>query len=99
GGESKRPQAQDQIKFPGYMQQIAARFPHTARLMNAPAAISEVIYVNGTPIREDAARLKQLGGGFRETFMTAPSPGVVATTMINQYYASHEAYLTVLATA
>jgi 5-methyltetrahydropteroyltriglutamate--homocysteine methyltransferase len=99
GGESKRPQSRDQIKFPGYMQQIAVRFPHTARLTNAPAAISEVTYVNGAPIREDAARLRKLGSGFRETFMTAPSPGVVATTMINQYYASHEAYLTALATA
>jgi 5-methyltetrahydropteroyltriglutamate--homocysteine methyltransferase len=81
------------------MRQIAARFPHTARLMNAPAAMSEVTYVNDAPIREDAARLVKLGTGFRETFMTAPSPGVVATTMINQYYASHEAYLTALATA
>jgi 5-methyltetrahydropteroyltriglutamate--homocysteine methyltransferase len=99
GGESRRPHARDQIEFPGYMRQIAARFPHTARLMNAPAAISEVIYVNDAPIREDAARLGKLGTGFRETFMTAPSPGVVATTMINQYYASHEAYLTALATA
>ena len=99
GGESKRPQARDQIQFPGYVRQIAARFPHTARLMNAPAAVSEVTYVNGAPIQEDAARLRKLGSGFRETFMTAPSPGVVATTMINQYYASHEAYLTALATA
>jgi 5-methyltetrahydropteroyltriglutamate--homocysteine methyltransferase len=99
GGESERPQSRDQIQFPGYMRQIAARFPHTARLTNAPAAISEVTYVNGAPIREDASRLKRLGSGFRETFMTAPSPGVVATTMINQYYASHEAYLTALAAA
>jgi 5-methyltetrahydropteroyltriglutamate--homocysteine methyltransferase len=99
GGESKRPEARDQSQFPGYMRQLAARFPHTARLMNAPAAISEVTYVDGAPIREDAARLKNLGSGFHETFMTAPSPGVVATTMINQYYTSHEAYLTALATA
>jgi 5-methyltetrahydropteroyltriglutamate--homocysteine methyltransferase len=99
GGESKRPQSRDQIEFPGYMRQIATRFPHTARLMNASAAISEVAYVNGAPIRDDAARLKKLGYGFRETFMTAPSPGVVATTMSNQYYASHEAYLTALAAA
>jgi len=99
GGESKRPQSRDQIEFPGYMRQIATRFPHTARLMNAPAAISEVAYANGAPIRDDAARLKKLGYGFRETFMTAPSPGVVATTMSNQYYASHEAYLTALAAA
>jgi 5-methyltetrahydropteroyltriglutamate--homocysteine methyltransferase len=99
GGESNRPQSRDQIEFPDYMRQIAARFPHTARLMNAPAAISEVAYVDGAPIREDAARLKRLGFGFRETFMTAPSPGVVATTMINQYYASYAEYLAALSTA
>lgn len=99
GGESKRPPARDQIQFPGYMKQMAARFPHSARVVNAPAALSEVKYVNGQPIREDAERLKKLGGGFKETFMTAPSPGIVATTMINQHYQSHEAYLMALATA
>lgn len=76
-----------------------ARFPHSARVANAPAALQEVLYVNGAPIQEDAARLRRMGTGFRETFMTAPSPGIVATTMINQHYDSHEAYLMALATA
>jgi 5-methyltetrahydropteroyltriglutamate--homocysteine methyltransferase len=99
GGESKRPPARDQIEFPSYYRQMAARFPHSARVMNAPAALSAVEYVNGVPIREDAERLRKLGTGFRETFMTAPSPGIVATTMINQHYDSHEAYLMALAKA
>ncbi len=99
GGESKRPPARDQIEFPSYVRQAAARFPHMARAMNAPAARSDVRYVNGAPIMEDAARLKRLGGGFSECFMTAPSPGIVATTMLNQHYDSHEAYLTALAKA
>jgi 5-methyltetrahydropteroyltriglutamate--homocysteine methyltransferase len=99
GGESRRPPARDQLDFPSYVRQTAARFPHTARLINAPAALSEVRYVNATPIKHDAARLKRLGGDFRECFMTAPSPGIVATTMINQYYDSHEAYLMALAAA
>lgn len=99
GGESRRPPARDQIEFPSYARQMAARFPHSARVMNAPAALSEVRYVDGAPIRTDAARLKALGGAFRETFMTAPSPGIVATTMLNQHYASHEAYLMALAEA
>jgi 5-methyltetrahydropteroyltriglutamate--homocysteine methyltransferase len=97
GGESKRPPARDQAEFPSWVKQTAARFPHSARLSNAPAALSEVRYVNDAPIREDAERLKKLGGGFRETFMTAPSPGIVATTLINQHYDSHEAYLMALA--
>ena len=99
GGESKRPPATDQLEFPSYVRQNAARFPHTARLTNAPAALSEIRYVNSTPIKDDAARLKALGGDFKECFMTAPSPGIVATTMINQHYDTHQAYLMALAEA
>jgi 5-methyltetrahydropteroyltriglutamate--homocysteine methyltransferase len=99
GGESRRPPARDQLDFPSYVRQTAARFPHTARAINAPAALAEIRYVNSTPIKDDAARLKRLGGDFRELFMTAPSPGIVATTMLNQYYDSHAAYLTALASA
>ena len=32
-----------------------------------------------------------------ECFMTAPSPGIISTTMLNAYYDSHEAYLAALA--
>lgn len=99
GGESKRPPARDQIEFPSYARQSALRFPHSARVTNAPAALSAVEYVDGAPIRQDAERLRNLGSGFRETFMTAPSPGIVATTMLNQHYDSHEAYLMALAAA
>jgi 5-methyltetrahydropteroyltriglutamate--homocysteine methyltransferase len=99
GGESKRPPARDQLEFPSYVRQMAMRFPHSARVTNAPAALSDVRYVNSVPIEEDAARLKRMGGGFSECFMTAPSPGIVATTMLNQHYDSHEAYLTALAKA
>ena len=99
GGESKRPPARDQLEFPSYVRQSAARFPHSARAMNAPAALSDVQYVNGAPTKEDATRLKRMGGGFRECFMTAPSPGIVATTMLNQHYDSHQAYVMALAKA
>ena len=99
GGASKRPQARDQHEFPSYVRQVAQRFPHMARAMNAPAAVSDVRYVNSAPIKEDAARLKRMGGRFRECFMTAPSPGIVATTMLNQHYDSHETYLSALAKA
>ena len=99
GGESKRPPSRDQVQFPTYFKQMTARFPHSARVTNAPAAVGEVRYTDAAPIKTDAVRLKSLGGKFRETFMTAPSPGIVATTMINQHYASHEAYLMALAEA
>ncbi len=99
GGESKRPPSRDQRDFPSYVRQTAMRFPHSARVTNAPAALSDVRYINSAPIQEDTARLKRLGGRFSQCFMTAPSPGIVATTMLNQHYDSHEAYLMALARA
>src|ERR1700733_11286827 len=59
GGASKRPPARDQVEFPSYARQSAARFPPPARAMNAPAAISDVRYVNSAPIKQDADRLKR----------------------------------------
>ena len=67
--------------------------------MNAPAPVAEVRYIDRKPIDADEERLKRLGGRFKECFMTAPSPGIVATTMLNQHYASHEAYVMALAEA
>jgi 5-methyltetrahydropteroyltriglutamate--homocysteine methyltransferase len=99
GGESKRPPARDYIEFLSYSRQAETRFPHSARVANAPAAISAVQYIDDKPILEDAARLRELGGGGAETFMTAPSPGIIATTMLNRHYESHDAYLMALASA
>ena len=63
----------------------------TPRVANAPAALPDVQYVDSAPINEDVARLKRMGSRFSECFMTAPSPGIVATTIPNQHYDSHEA--------
>src|SRR5271167_3044013 len=52
GGESRRPPARDQLEFPSYARQMAARFPHSARVSNAPAALSEVRHINAAPIND-----------------------------------------------
>jgi 5-methyltetrahydropteroyltriglutamate--homocysteine methyltransferase len=76
------------------------RFPRRGRNRNAPAAIGEVRYLDDGAIEREVARLKTLAAGrFTETFMTAPSPGIIATTLINQHYDSDGAYLTALARA
>ena len=45
--------------------------------------------------------LGPVGGrrGFVEPFLTAPSPGIVASAILNEYYDSEEAYLDALAAA
>ena len=59
GGESKRPPARDQVEFPSYARQTAARFPHSARVANAPAALSAIEYVDGAPIRAGCPTVAQ----------------------------------------
>jgi len=43
--------------------------------------------------------LKETGAGFAEPFLTAPSPGIIATAMLNEYYDSMQNYLAALGEA
>jgi 5-methyltetrahydropteroyltriglutamate--homocysteine methyltransferase len=42
-------------------------------------------------------RVAQQTGKFAELFMTAASPGIISSTMLNAYYDSHQAYLAAIA--
>jgi 5-methyltetrahydropteroyltriglutamate--homocysteine methyltransferase len=98
GGESKRRVGKDFTEHPDLVASFGRRFVHRAKISNAPQAIAEVKYTDLGPIKEEIARFKQhAGDAFAERFMTAPSPGIVATTLMNAYYDSHEAYVTALA--
>jgi 5-methyltetrahydropteroyltriglutamate--homocysteine methyltransferase len=96
-GESQRRSPPDYIEFPAFAAQMRRRFPRRSKVRNAPQAIGEVRYRDLAPVRRDIARLGAHAGGFAECFMTAASPGIIATTMLNAWYPSHEAYLMALA--
>jgi 5-methyltetrahydropteroyltriglutamate--homocysteine methyltransferase len=101
GGESKRKVGKDFQEVPELIEMFLRRFPKRSKISNAPQAIGEVRYLDTEDIREEINRFKactaKAGAPFVETFMTAPSPGIVATTMMNAYYKSHEDYLMALA--
>ena len=101
GGESKRKVGKDFQEVPELIEMFLRRFPRRAKISNAPQAIAEVRYLDTKDIGEEIARFKACtaaaGAPFAETFATAPSPGIVATTMMNAYYKSHEDYLMALA--
>ena len=99
-GESKRRRGRDYEEFPELVEVLAHRFPKRSRMQNAPEARSELRYLGTGPIQEEIHRLKravQSKNAFHECFMTAPSPGIVSTTMFNGYYDSQESYLMALA--
>ena len=101
GGTSRRELAQDLIDFPDYAEMLARRRRDAARIGDAPQAIAEIDYADLSPaarecdafLRETDARPRQ----FVERFMTAASPGVIATILLSAHYASHEQYVMALA--
>jgi 5-methyltetrahydropteroyltriglutamate--homocysteine methyltransferase len=101
GGESIRPTPLDHDEFPLFAALRQARAGRRNRIGNPPNAIGPVQY-----IRPEAARgecdmfrgaLAQASRKPVETFMTAASPGIIATTMVNEYYDSYETYVFALA--
>jgi 5-methyltetrahydropteroyltriglutamate--homocysteine methyltransferase len=101
GGESSRLPSRDLIDFPDYAALLAERRRSAARITNAPEAIGEVRYEDlGEAERECAMFLAATAAAprpFAERFMTAVSPGTIATILLNRHYDSHERYVMALA--
>ncbi|ARP99310.1 cobalamin-independent methionine synthase II family protein [Pseudorhodoplanes sinuspersici] len=97
-GISKRRRGKEFEEFPDLVKYLTHRFPHTSKQQNAPEAQSEVKYLDIKPIESELARVKNIAGKtFPEMFMTAASPGIIASTMLNAYYKSNDDYLDALA--
>ncbi len=98
GGISKRRRGKEFEEFPELVASLLRRFPHTSKQQNAPEAQGEMKYLDTKPINDELARFKKIAGTkFSETFMTAPSPGIISSTMLNAHYDTHDAYLAALA--
>jgi 5-methyltetrahydropteroyltriglutamate--homocysteine methyltransferase len=71
--------------------------------MGPPKAIGEIRYLGPGAIEAECADFKaaldKTGTHFAEPFLTAPSPGIIAGAMKNEYYDSEESYLAALAAA
>src|SRR5690606_36431088 len=90
GGESRRKIGKDFAEFPELTQSFLRRFPTRSKISNGPQAIAEISYPSTADIEIELERVKKQialhGKGFSEVFMTAPSPGIVSTTLLNAYY-------------
>ena len=101
GGMSTRPSPKDYDDFPLFRERLAQRAGRRNRISTPPQAIGELRYTN---LSAAQAECDLFTGALRaqprkpaETFMTAASPGIIATTMQNKYYDSYENYVFALA--
>jgi 5-methyltetrahydropteroyltriglutamate--homocysteine methyltransferase len=101
GGESRRPMPSDYANFPAFAAQVARRPPRRSKVRNAPQAVADVVYDDLGPAEEECRLFKAALDGLdrkpADAFMTAASPGIIATTLLNAHYDSHEAYVFALA--
>jgi 5-methyltetrahydropteroyltriglutamate--homocysteine methyltransferase len=78
-----------------------ARLPKTGKVFGCPEAVGELKYQDKEAIKTELARFKRHGDAikpaFPEMFFAEPSPGIIATTMLNAYYKTYEAYLDAIA--
>jgi 5-methyltetrahydropteroyltriglutamate--homocysteine methyltransferase len=97
GGISKRRRGREFEEFPELVASLMRRFPHVSKQQNAPECQSELKYLDIKPLESEIARFKRIADDtFGECFMTAPSPGIVSTTMLDAYYGSQDKYLSAI---
>jgi 5-methyltetrahydropteroyltriglutamate--homocysteine methyltransferase len=103
GGAGIRPSFLDFEKFPDYGALLAARIPKPSKVFDAPAAIGEIGYIGKAQTEAECALFEKCSAPYAgrhvERFMTAASPGIICTTMMNHYFDTHERYLRAVAKA
>lgn len=103
GGTSRRPAFADMVRYPGWLKLKLPDYQSGVSLAAAPQAQGAVTYVNREPLdaelAEFAEQLVARHNPFVETFVTAPSPGIIAAAMEDTFYGSLDAYIEALGLA
>jgi 5-methyltetrahydropteroyltriglutamate--homocysteine methyltransferase len=105
GGTGTRPIMADLTRYPGSLERRRQAMGSDERvdLLRAPKAIGAVQYINEAPIAQEVGQLRallgQVPGRYSGAFVSAPSPGIIAAGMQNDYYPDIEAYVHALGAA
>ncbi len=104
GGGWTRKAFADVARYAGFRDWMAAQ--NTSRslsnLAGVPENVGEVRYLDPALVQQECADFQKamdVEGRFAEPFMTAPSPGIVASAMRNNWYDTEAAYLAALGRA
>lgn len=96
GGTGRRPEKRDLLDHPDFVELTRNRRAEVS-LMAAPAAVDDVGYRDTVEVDAECSLLAH--APFREVFMTAASPGIVAAVMENRHYRSLGEYVSAVAAA
>jgi 5-methyltetrahydropteroyltriglutamate--homocysteine methyltransferase len=106
GGAWTRPGRADVARYPAFEAAMASQQQHVQQVSSrddVPTAVGDVRYLDRAAIEDECndfrTALDAAGGPFVEPFMTAPSPGIIATALRNDHYPDETAYLQALGEA
>ena len=105
GGSWQRRQRGDALRYPVFLQRLEEQQASGSAVSNfrQPKAVGAIRYLDPAAVHAECeefqAALDRAPMGFLEPFLTAPSPGIIAAAMKNEYYETEEAYLEALADA
>jgi 5-methyltetrahydropteroyltriglutamate--homocysteine methyltransferase len=103
GGVSKPRVFADMQRYPRWLERKIPDYRSVVSLGAPPRAEGAVAYVNRAPLDDELAQFAELLDGqdqaFTETFVTAPSPGIIAAAMEDAHYHDLDAYIEALGAA
>src|SRR3984957_8018526 len=106
GGSWNRPPRGDAVRYPAFKEALArevSRSGWVSARYGLPTAIGDIQYGDRAAVEQECAdfraTLDHMAAPFVEPFMTAPSPGIVAAAMRNDYYPTEMDYLAALGRA
>ena len=106
GGTWQRKQRADAMRYPIFMEQsaqLARKEDAVDDIRGLPKAIGPIGYPSDEAIvaecRAFRDALSEAGSEFPQTFLTAPSPGMISAVILNEHYPTREAYFLALAEA
>ncbi|MBM3528059.1 MAG: cobalamin-independent methionine synthase II family protein [Alphaproteobacteria bacterium] len=105
-GEGDRTGVADVESYPEFQKARSALLssrPAVSNFARLPKAVGPIAYTGHGALDDEcetfAHALESEGAGFSETFMTAPSPGILAAIVRNEHYETTEAYVAAVADA
>lgn len=105
GGSGSRLMHSDLDAYPQYkaaFQQRVTSGDRVSNRANIPKAVGAIKYADASLIEAECADFRTAlkdQKGFTEAFLTAPSPGIIASIVQNEHYDSFESYLDALGAA
>ena len=105
GGSWRRPPRGDVERYPAFKSAFEANLAGKQAVGNfaPPKVVGDIRYTDDRLVHAECRAFREVlaeqRDGFAEAFLTAPSPGIVAAAMRNEYYDTEDAYFAALTRA